>query len=214
MPGGLPVVLASASPRRADVLAMLGITFRVAPAGVEERRDPGEPPRRYVDRLSREKVAAVWSDHPGALTIAGDTIVVFDGRVLEKPDSSEDAAGMLAALSGRAHTVYSGLALAREGRVASAVAAARVVFRDLSGDLIERYVETGEPMDKAGAYGIQGCGSALVEKIAGDYFTVVGFPVAAFVDLLPDLGLEYVPGRGVLTRIAGRAPEPLRRVES
>lgn len=199
----VPVVLASASPRRADVLTMLGIGFTVAPAGVEERRDPAEGPRRYVARLSREKAAAVSPDRPGALTVAGDTIVVLDGRVLEKPDGPADAIRMLAVLSGRTHTVYSGLALTREGRTASSVALARVSFRELERDMIERYVETGEPLDKAGAYGIQGCGSALVEEIRGDYFTVVGFPVSAFVGLLPELGLDYIPGTGVAARAAG-----------
>ena len=196
----IPVVLASASPRRADVLAMLGIPFTVAPAGVEERRGAGERPRRYVERLAREKARAVTAAHPGALTVAGDTIVVLDGTVLEKPTGPADAAAMLAALSGTAHTVYSGLALARGGRMASRVAAAQVVFRDLGRDLIDRYVETGEPLDKAGAYGIQGQGAALVREIQGDYFTVVGLSVAALVSLLPELGLRYRPGDGVGAR--------------
>ena len=202
----VPVVLASASPRRADVLAMLGIPCTVSPAAIEERRSPGEGPRRYVERLSREKAVAVASAGGGSLTVAGDTIVVLGGRVLEKPDGPAAARAMLAALSGRAHTVYSGLGLARGGQVASAVAVARVVFRDLARDLIEQYVRTGEPLDKAGAYGIQGFGSALVREIEGDYFTVVGFSVAAFVDLLPALGLEYRPGKGVVVRGGGRAP--------
>ncbi|MCY4571220.1 MAG: Maf family protein [Gemmatimonadetes bacterium] len=196
----VPVVLASASPRRAEVLAMLGISCTVAPAGVEERRGPEESPRRYVERLSREKAVAAKHADPGTLTVAGDTVVVFGGRVLEKPADPVDAAAMLATLSGKAHTVYSGLALTRGKRTRSRVALARVVFHDLGPDLIERYVETGEPLDKAGAYGIQGCGSALVKEIEGDYFTVVGLSVAAFVTLLPELGLEYRPGDGVVER--------------
>ena len=194
------MVLASASPRRADVLAMLGVPFTVAPAGVEERLGADEPPRRYVERLARDKARAVTVAHPAALTVAGDTIVALDGRVLEKPSGPASAVTMLASLSGRAHTVYSGLALAREGRMASRVAAARVVLRDLGRDLIDRYVATGEPLDKAGAYGIQGRGAALVEEIRGDYFTVVGLSVAALVSLLPELGLEYRPGEGVVVR--------------
>lgn len=197
---GVPVVLASASPRRADVLAMLGIRFTVAPAGLEERRGPAESPRRYVERLSREKAAATPPAHSAALTVAGDTVVVLGGRVLEKPADTVDAAAMLAALSGRAHTVYSGLALARGERIASRVAMARVVFHDLGRELIDRYVETGEPLDKAGSYGIQGYGAALVSEIEGDYFTVVGLSVAAFVTLLPEVGLEYRPGKGVVER--------------
>ena len=193
--GSIPVVLASASPRRAEVLRMLGLSFTVSPADVEERREPGEAPLGYVERLSREKALAVSPACASALTIAGDTIVVLDGRVLEKPADREEAAAMLASLSGCVHTVYSGLALARGGRVASRVARARVAFRHVGRELIDSYVETGEPLDKAGAYGIQGYGSALVERIEGDYFTVVGLSVAAFVELLPELGLEYRPGR-------------------
>ncbi len=179
---------------------MLGISCTVAPAGVEERRGPEESPRRYVERLSREKAVAAKHADPGTLTVAGDTVVVLGGRVLEKPADPVDAAAMLATLSGKAHTVYSGLALTRGKRTRSRVALARVVFHDLGPDLIERYVETGEPLDKAGAYGIQGCGSALVKEIEGDYFTVVGLSVAAFVTLLPELGLEYRPGDGVVER--------------
>ncbi len=177
---------------------MLGIRFKVVPAGVEERRGPGESPWRYVERLAGEKARAAAPAHPDALIVAGDTIVVCDGRVLEKPGGPEDAAAMLAALSGKAHAVYSGLALARGTRTTSGVATARVVFRDIGRALIDRYVGTGEPLDKAGAYGIQGYGSALVKEIEGDYFTVVGLSVAEFVTLLPELGLQYAPGEGVV----------------
>ena len=198
-----PVVLASASPRRSDVLAMLGLSFSVVPADVEERRGAGEAPGDYVERLAREKALAVSPAHPGALKIAGDTIVVLKGHVLEKPSDRAEAAAMLAALSGRAHQVYSGLALAWNGKVVSRVARARVRFREVERTFIESYVQTGEPLDKAGAYGIQGCGAAMIESVEGDYYTVVGLSVAAFVNLLGELGLEYRPGRGVV----GRAPE-------
>ncbi len=200
----LPVVLASASPRRSDVLTMLGLSFDVVPADVEERRDRDEAPEDYVDRLSREKAFAVSSAHPGALKIAGDTIVVLGGHVLEKPAGRAEAAAMLTALSGRAHWVYSGLALAWDGKTVSRVARARVHFREFGRAFLDSYVDTGEPLDKAGAYGIQGYGSAMVEAVEGDYYTVVGLSVAAFVDLLPEVGLEYLPGRVVV----GRAPEP------
>lgn len=174
---------------------MLGLSFTVSPAGVEERRGSGEGPLAYVDRLSREKARAVSSAGASALTIAGDTVVVLDGRVLEKPADKEEAAAMLVALSGRVHEVCSGLALARRSKVVSRVARARVAFRRVGRGMIDSYVETGEPLDKAGSYGIQGYGSALVEWIDGDYFTVVGLSVAAFVGLLPELGLAYRPGR-------------------
>ena len=198
----VPVVLASASPRRSDVLAMLGLSFGVVPADVEERRVPGEAPEDYVERLSREKALAVAPAHPGALKIAGDTIVILRGRVLEKPADRAEAVAMLTALSGRAHSVYSGLALAWKGRVVSRVARARVLFRKVERTFIESYVRTGEPLDKAGAYGIQGYGSTMIEAVEGDYYTVVGLSVAAFVDLLGELGLEYRPGRGVVRRAA------------
>ena len=192
---GVPVVLASASPRRADVLRMLGLSFRVVPAGVEERLGAVESTHGYVERLSREKVLQVRAEHPDALLVGGDTVVVLDGRVLEKPDGPADAVAMLTSLAGRTHRVYSGLAVAANGKVESRVARAGVTFRPVTRDLIERYVETGEPLDKAGAYGIQGYGAALVDRIEGDYFTVVGLSVAAFVGVLPRVGLEYRPGR-------------------
>ena len=192
---GVPVVLASASPRRADVLRMLGLSFRVVPAGVEERLGAVESAHGYVERLSREKVLRVRAEHPDALLVGGDTVVVLDGRVLEKPDGPADAVAMLTSLAGRTHRVYSGLAVAANGKVESSVARAGVTFRPMTRDLIERYVDTGEPLDKAGAYGIQGYGAVLVDRIEGDYFAVVGLSVAAFVGVLPRVWLEYRPGR-------------------
>ena len=191
---GVRVVLASASPRRADVLRMLGLSFRVVPADVEERRGVVESPHDYVERLSREKVARVAAGYSDALVVGGDTVVVLDGRVLEKPSGPPEAVEMLTSLAGRTHRVYSGLAVAANGRAESRVARAGVTFRSVTRELIERYVDTGEPLDKAGAYGIQGYGAALVDRIEGDYFTVVGMSVAALVGVLPRVGLEYRPG--------------------
>lgn len=188
-------VLASASPRRAEALRMLGLSFKVVPADVEEVRRPAEPPPRYVERLAREKTACVSRSFPTRLTVGGDTVVELGGRVLEKPRSQPEAAEMLSALAGKAHTVHTGMAVARAGKLASQVAAAQVVFRSFSRAWAEEYVATGEPMDKAAAYGIQGIGSALVERVEGDYCAVVGFSVRAFVGLLGELGLEYRPGR-------------------
>lgn len=188
------IVLASASPRRAAVLRMLGLSFSVVPADVEERRARGEPPRRYVERLSRAKVRRVMAARPDALVIGGDTVVAMDARVLEKPRDEAEAVSMLSSLSGREHRVYSGLALAAAGRIASNVTDARVIVRTLGRKVIEAYVATGEPLDKAGAYGIQGRGASLVERIEGDYYAVVGLSVAALVDLVPAVGFEYMPG--------------------
>ena len=194
-PKSVPVVLASRSPRRARILEVLRLSFSVVPPAVEERREPGEAPARYVERMARAKASAVADPRPGALTVAGDTVVALDGAVLEKPDGAKGAAAMLSALSGRAHTVYSGIALARGGLLGSAVAEATVAFGAASQDAIEAYVATGEPLDKAGGYGIQGCGAAFVERVEGDFYGVMGLPVAAFVRLAGALGLEYRPGR-------------------
>ena len=191
---GGQVVLASAAPRRADVLRMLGLSFRTVPAGVEERLGAVESPHGYVERLSREKTLQVAADYPRALVVGGDTVVVLDGRVLEKPEGPVHAREMLTSLSGRTHRVYSGLAVAANGRMESRVARAGVTFRPVTREFVERYVDTGEPLDKAGSYGIQGYGAALVDRVEGDYFTVVGMSVAAFVGLLPRVGLEYRPG--------------------
>lgn len=194
-PRQVPVVLASRSPRRARILETLRLSHSVAPPDVEERRETGEPPARYVERMARAKAVAVAARRPGALTVAGDTVVALDGRVLEKPDGAKGAAAMLSALSGRAHTVFSGVALARGGLLASGVDAATVVFGPASPDAIEAYVATGEPLDKAGGYGIQGCGAAFVERVEGDFYGVMGLPVATFVNLLGAMGLRYRPGR-------------------
>lgn len=193
---------------------MLGLRFRATPAELEELRAPGESARGYVERLAREKAERVAttaraggeSGRPEPLIVAGDTVVEVDGAVLEKPADAAGALAMLSALSGREHSVYTGLALSRRRRTVSCVASARVVFRSLSAELVSAYVATGEPMDKAGGYGIQGCGSALVERVEGDYYAVVGFPVAAFASLLPELGMEYLPGEIVERSAADRRP--------
>ncbi len=202
------LVLASASPRRAELLSMLGLDFTVCPAGIEERRAAGEAPPDYVERLAREKALAVSSRHPDALTIGGDTVVVLEDRVLEKPRGVDDARAMLASLAGRAHDVHSGLALVRRAKAVSRVASARVFFRPVGRAFIRRYADTGEPLDKAGAYGIQGLGSALVRRIEGDYYAVMGLSVAAFVELLPALGCVFRPGRGVMRETGGKSGDP------
>lgn len=205
---GVPVVLASASPRRADVLRMLGLSFRVVPADVEERIGAVESPHDYVERLSREKVSEVLARCPGALVVGGDTVVVMDGHVFEKPADPAEAVEMLASLAGRTHRVYSGLAVAANGKVESRVARAGVTFRPATREMIERYVETGEPLDKAGSYGIQGYGAALVDRIEGDYYTVVGLSVATLVSLLPSVALEYRPGAIVPVSSPGEDGDP------
>ena len=187
-----PLILASASPRRAGLLTKLGLEFSVSPSAIPEDVLPGEAPEEHAERLSRAKVQEVREGSPGAMVVAGDTVVVLDGGILGKPAHPEDALGMLRALSGRTHTVVSGLAVAFPGgAVRSGVMSTDVTFRSFDDDFARAYVETGEPMDKAGAYGIQGLGSALVQEIRGDYTTVVGLPVPLLLELLRSGGVRY-----------------------
>jgi len=192
-----PLVLASASPRRKELLEALGCEVRVVPAGISEDRAPGEAPERLVERLAREKVRAVAS-RPGAaeapVVLAADTVVVLDGEVLGKPMGADDAARMLVALSGREHRVLTGVCVrsGSGGREAAAAAATRVRFRAYGPDTVRWYVATGEPMDKAGAYGIQGKGALLVASIDGSWSNVVGLPLEILPGLLESIGVDVL----------------------
>lgn len=190
-----PLVLASSSPRRARVLEMLGLDFEVRPAGVRETALEGEEPRAHAERLARDKARVVHGERPGALVVAGDTVVVLDGEVLGKPGDEEAAVRMLLGLSGRGHTVMTGVALgAPDGVIRSGVSETRVDFRAFGDDEARAYADTGEPLDKAGGYGIQGRGSALVKRVSGDFYSVVGLPVALLLDLLQEAGWRYAFG--------------------
>lgn len=188
------IVLASASPRRADILRQIGLRPEVAPADVDETYLPGETPEGHVERLARAKAERVARRSQGALVVGGDTVVVLQGEVLSKPADEADARAMLERLAGRAHEVLSGVALAGPHGTVSAVARTRVSMRPFDAATAAAYVATGEPLDKAGAYGIQGAGAALVERIDGDYYSVVGFPVVAFLGLLERAGWRFVFG--------------------
>jgi len=183
------VLLASASPRRRDLLNLVGIAHEVRPANIDERYLPGETPSAHAERLAREKAIAI--DAPDAITIGSDTIVVVDGRVLGKPRDRTQAAEMLRLLSGHSHIVMTGVAARWRGTLASGLEEVAVTFRPLTDQEIERYIDTGEPMDKAGAYGIQGFGATIVERVDGDYFAVMGLPLNRLVGLLGTLGLRY-----------------------
>ena len=185
------VVLASASPRRRQLLELIGIEHRVSPSNIDESMRGRETPRRHAERLAREKAAAVTKQSPDAVTIAADTIVVIDRKVLGKPTDVADARRMLSMLNGRRHTVITAVAVARGGRLRSAVEEVRVEFRRLRAHEIDAYIATGEPMDKAGAYGIQGYGATIVERVEGDYFAVMGLPLARLVTLLRRIGVRY-----------------------
>lgn len=186
-----PLLLASASPRRADLLRRAGLSFSVAAPDIDEAILPGEDPPSHVERLAREKGEALRESWPGHVILSADTVVVLDGRILGKPRDVAEAEGMLADLSGRWHVVYTGWALAGKG-LACRVGheRTRVLFHTLDAKQIAAYVATGEPMDKAGAYGIQDGGSLLVKALEGDYFTVMGLPVAMVCRELAELARE------------------------
>lgn len=188
----MSVILASQSPRRRELLRQMGLSdFMIRPACGEERVDPALSPSALVEALSRQKALEVSaSAAPEDLIIAADTVVAIDGRVLGKPCSQAQATEMLADLSGRTHTVYTGVTLYRNGETVTEHEATTVRFRPLSRAEISSYVATGEPMDKAGAYGIQGRGALLVERIEGDYFNIVGLPVCRLGRMLARFGVE------------------------
>ena len=185
------VILASASPRRRDLLTMVGIAHEVIPADVDETYGPEEVPRAHAERLAREKASVLAARAPDAVIIAADTIVVVDGDVLGKPRDAHEAARMLRRLAGRTHTVFTAVAVARGAKLLSGVEEVGVTFRPLDDATITSYVATGEPMDKAGAYGIQGYGAAIVERIDGDYFAVMGLAIGRMLALLRELGFRY-----------------------
>lgn len=193
---GPHLILASASPRRAEILSRLGLAFQVVPSDHPEDVLEGEDPGDHAERLAREKVLDVREGYPEALVVAGDTVVVSAGRILGKPRTPGEAVEMLLSLAGKTHEVISGLALAfPDGSVRTGTLATEVTFRPFGEGLAKRYVDTGEPLDKAGAYGIQGLGGVLVREISGDYHTVVGFPLPLFLDLLEEGGWRYEFGR-------------------
>ncbi len=185
------LVLASSSPRRRQLLEMLGIPHVVDPADVREEPEPGEPPERFATRLAREKALQVAARHAGGLVLGADTVVVLGARLLGKPASPADAARMLRELSGREHRVFTAVALARDRDLHERCDVTRVWFRQLTAEMIAAYVATGEPLDKAGAYGVQGYGAVLVERIEGDFFSVMGLPVRLVVELLELAGAPY-----------------------
>lgn len=185
------MVLASSSPRRRQLLDLIGIAHEVRPANIDETMRPREAPRRHAERLAREKASAIAKRDPDLITIGADTIVVVNRKVLGKPRDADDAARMLTLLSGREHMVITAVAVSRGRKLRSAVEEVRVRFRRLRDDEIEAYIATGEPMDKAGAYGIQGFGAALVERIDGDFFSVMGLPLRLVLSLLDQAGHPY-----------------------
>jgi len=184
------LILASSSPRRRQLLQLLGLKFEVRSANIDESIQGGETPSAYVERVAMLKAVRVATQMPQALILGADTAVVVDGRVLGKPQSPADARRMLTLLSGRSHAVLTGIALAGTHQ-SSRIVESQIDFRVLSRGEIDWYIRTGEPMDKAGAYGAQGIGSFLIQSVHGSYSNVVGLPLAETLLLLNRAGVSF-----------------------
>jgi septum formation protein len=190
-------ILASSSPRRRELLGSIGLDFEVLPSHVPEVHREGEAPEEYVARLSREKAAAVAREHPARWVIAADTTVFLDDQLLEKPEGPADAVRMLSTIAGRTHVVYTGVTLEhadgayRDTRVAES----EVRMLPLAPADIEWYVSTGEPLDKAGAYAVQGVGAMFIDSIHGNYTNVVGLPLATLFQMMRKAGIDPLSQR-------------------
>lgn len=186
-------MLASKSPRRAELLTRIGLDFIVRPAEIDEAFAPGLAPAEAVAEISEKKACAVCAAEPeGRIVVACDTVVAAGSRIFGKPADADEAAAMLRALSGRTHDVFSGLTVCTGERMVTACERTSVVFRALTEAEIAAYIRTGEPFDKAGAYGIQGMGMLLVERIDGDYYNVMGLPVCRLLLLLRSFGVDLL----------------------
>ena len=187
----MQLILASQSPRRQQLLQLLRVSFVVRPADIDEAMYPNLPPQQEVSRVSKLKAEATPRE-PGDVVIAADTIVVLQDKVLGKPADKADAIAMLRALSGRDHQVMTGITVLRGDKAVTHTEITDVHFRPLTEDEILRYVETGEPMDKAGSYGIQGYAAPFVEGIRGDYYNVMGLPVCRLQQMLQEIAPDYM----------------------
>lgn len=184
------LILASSSPRRKELLENLRLTFTISSSEVDESFDPQLSPEDVVMDLAERKAQAIFQENPNAFVLGSDTIVVADGQILGKPTDETEAVSMLNMLSGRQHDVYTGVAILSSHGSTCFYEKTEVWFWELTDEEIHSYVQTGEPLDKAGAYGIQGNGSMLVQKINGDYYAVVGLPVARTYRELKRLGFQ------------------------
>ena len=186
------LILASASPRRAELLQQIGLKFQVQPADIDETPTSLETPEHYVERLAREKALSIARQHPEKLVLGSDTSVIHYEEILGKPESTEHAVSMLQALSGSTHQVLTAVALAKGTECWSRVVTTDVTFRELEAAEISAYVASGEPMDKAGSYGIQGLGGIFVSSIKGSYSAVVGLPLQETAALLAQAGHSVI----------------------
>lgn len=186
------IILASQSPRRKQLLKNLVDEFDIIPSDADETLPEGATPAECAVEIARRKVFDIKAKRSDFLIIGADTIVVYGDKILGKPSNEEEAFQMLSFLSGKVHSVYTGLVVSLGDKTLSYAEETQVTFRTLSDDMIKNYIKTGEPMDKAGAYGIQDKGSLLVEKINGDYFNVVGLPVCRLAKMLNELGISVL----------------------
>lgn len=185
------LILASASPRRRQLLAQAGVQFEIVESGIDERREEAEPGPDFATRMACEKALAVSNRRPDALVLGADTIVEIDGEILGKPHDADEARGMLYKLSGRVHRVFTGFALARDGRITERAAiASEVRFRTLSEPEVERYIATTEPYDKAGGYAIQGDAGDFIAAVDGSTANVMGLPIDEVLEALRRHGIE------------------------
>jgi septum formation protein len=185
------IILASQSPRRAELLRMLALQFEILPADIDESYLKHEAAPAHAQRLAREKALVIAEQHPDALVVGSDTVVVIDRSVLGKPKDDAEAVGMLMRLQGRTHRVATGIAVAQGEHCIAETEIVRVKFRAFDEETAREYVATREPMDKAGAYGIQGFGASLIEWVQGDYFAVMGLPVQRMIRMFEQLGFHY-----------------------
>jgi len=194
MPEERKIILASASPRRKEILGKTGLKFSVDAGDYKEDMDLALKPRQLARFLSSEKARAVAVKYASALVIAADTFIVFQGSLLGKPHTREEARRMLSLLNGRQHSVLTGFTVidTLTGKKLSRSVETKVFFKKMTGQEIESYVKTGEPLDKAGAYAIQGLGAVLVKKIEGDYFNVMGLPLSSLIGVLRKFGVSVV----------------------
>lgn len=180
------LILASQSPRRRELLAMVGLDFRCEPSQADESIPEDMPAEDVPEFLAERKAEDIFASHPDDVVLGVDTLVVFNGQILGKPRSREEAFDILSRLSGQVHHVYTGVAIISRERKFTFTTVTKVEFYELTEADILRYIDTGDPMDKAGAYGIQGRGSLFVKRIHGDYYSVMGLPLAEVVRHLPD----------------------------
>lgn len=186
------IILASTSPRRKELLSRTGLVFETKESGYEEEMHLDLNPDKLAEHLSLNKAKPVSDENPDAIVIAADTFIVFENKYLGKPKSEEEAKNMLQALSGKSHEIITGVTVMNKDKTVFFISKAEVYMRNISPETIDNYIKTGEPMDKAGAYAVQGKGAVLIEKIDGDFFGVVGLPIGKLAEELKKFGVNVL----------------------